>query len=222
MNNCATCRDDGGPCAKCGYRIGDIVTGKGWSGFNTPHLTSTTATATKSKSEVGPGMFNFKGCDHRAAQPAVVIDRKSHGKLYLYGAQGAKLADPHARLGHLDVVLDLAGLVKQRKTFIVDGPPKFKSLNREIGPAVVRFDWPDMTAPVHVPLHFWQALLYRLPQHTAIACIGGHGRTGTALAALLIASGMDPTLAIATVREKHCNKAIETQGQESYLKGLRA
>lgn len=221
-NGCRTCNDDGGPCAKCGHRVGQLQAGKGWSGFGG----STTGTQTQTHSSSGkqstflPGV-SFKGCDHRAAEAVITIDRGKSGKLFLYAAQGAKLADPQAKVGHLDVILDLAGMVKRRQRFIVEGPRKYLDLNHEICPDVVRFDWPDMTAPVHARLGFWQSLLHKLPPHTAIACIGGHGRTGTALAALLIASGMDATLAIATVRQHHCNKAIETAGQEAYLKGLR-
>lgn len=59
------------------------------------------------------------------------------------------------------------------------------------------------------------------PGITVFACVGGHGRTGTALAAMLIAAGMAPEDAIAYVRQKHCRSATETPGQTPYLLHLR-
>jgi protein-tyrosine phosphatase len=49
--------------------------------------------------------------------------------------------------------------------------------------------------------------------------MGGHGRTGTALASVLMASGKatDPDTAIELVRSKHCKRAIETYDQIDYL-----
>lgn len=81
---------------------------------------------------------------------------------------------------------------------------------------VLHLDWPDMGIPP-VTLDFWIRLWEMLPEHTVICCMGGHGRTGTALAALLIASGVTYYDAIDMVRKDHCKKAIETESQEKYL-----
>lgn len=47
-----------------------------------------------------------------------------------------------------------------------------------------------------------------------VGCIGGHGRTGTALASLAVIAGLTPNEAIENVRTLYCEKAIETDRQE--------
>jgi protein-tyrosine phosphatase len=57
---------------------------------------------------------------------------------------------------------------------------------------------------------------------TVCCCVGGHGRTGTALAALMLAT--DPQItakeSINNVRKLHCENAIESDVQEKYLAQL--
>lgn len=134
----------------------------------------------------------------------------------LYGAQGSKLNTPGA-LDHVDLVLDCAGMVKD--PFVDYATVKYRG---KLGPDLIRLRWPDMTAPVHVGIRFWQRLYAALPGQTVVCCVGSHGRTGTALACLLVASGMDPELAIKTIRDKHCPRAIETAEQEKYVRQLAA
>jgi hypothetical protein len=51
-----------------------------------------------------------------------------------------------------------------------------------------------------------------------IGCLGGHGRTGTLLAAIIAAvEGHDAGAAIRAVRERYCARAIETPAQERLL-----
>lgn len=52
-----------------------------------------------------------------------------------------------------------------------------------------------------------------------VGCMGGHGRTGTILAALAIISDdtMTPAQAIAWVRSVHCKQAIESEKQEWWI-----
>lgn len=153
-------------------------------------------------------------CDHLGQTPVLTL---SSGKL-LYAAQGAKLT----KVDHLDLIIDCAGYVPIPKPFVASRVRRFQSLNTLAAPDVVRLQWPDMTAPTHVGRRFWERLLAILPQHTCIACIGSHGRTGTALASLLVVDGMDPEKAIVEVRTKHCRRAIETPAQEAYVKALGA
>lgn len=84
-------------------------------------------------------------------------------------------------------------------------------------------DWQDGGTPP-VLATFWLALVKLCRQEEAplvIHCLGGHGRTGTALAALLIAvDGVVATEAIDRVRALHCDRAIETASQETYLEDL--
>ncbi len=55
-----------------------------------------------------------------------------------------------------------------------------------------------------------------------VACLGGHGRTGTFLACCAVVNGMTAGEAIAHVRDKYCDKAIETKKQEWYVHAMHA
>lgn len=51
-----------------------------------------------------------------------------------------------------------------------------------------------------------------------VGCIGGHGRTGTVIAAVVARLGIAPDNdAIAWVREHYCKKAVENKMQENFL-----
>ncbi|MEH0830426.1 MULTISPECIES: protein-tyrosine phosphatase family protein [unclassified Micromonospora] len=54
-----------------------------------------------------------------------------------------------------------------------------------------------------------------------VACRGGVGRTGTALAALAILDGLPPDRAVGWVRERYHPRAVETPWQRRWLRGLR-
>ena len=130
--------------------------------------------------------------------------------------------------GKWNLIIDLAGVVTVPNVtaFIASAAPKrFRFLDklvgkeRELPSEVLRLYWTDMGIPP-VGLNFWQALWHELPEKTVIACMGGHGRTGTCLASFMISQGIDYYSAVETVRTEHCHKAIETMGQERYLHEL--
>lgn len=50
-----------------------------------------------------------------------------------------------------------------------------------------------------------------------IGCHGSHGRTGTLLAGILVYLGATAKDAIKEVRTRHCDRAIETKGQEDLI-----
>jgi hypothetical protein len=60
----------------------------------------------------------------------------------------------------------------------------------------------------------------RAGRFVEVGCHAGHGRTGTALAALMILSGLDAETSMLRVWNGFCEQAIETQGQERYLFAL--
>jgi hypothetical protein len=59
-------------------------------------------------------------------------------------------------------------------------------------------------------------------QKIEVACLGGHGRTGTFLACCAVAVGMTPDEAITLVRKDYCWKAVETNRQEWYVEVIHA
>lgn len=174
-----------------------------------------------------------KSCVHDGQSPSFTLTRArkpgSRGPrgqwqqggsdtIHVYGARGSSL-NAGASLSHLDLLIDMSGSVKP-KAFAKRGSWGGRELNAVAFPQVLSLDWPDMTAPTWVGARFWLKLLSLLPSHVCISCVGSHGRTGTAMACLMVANGMSPERAIATVREKHCKHAIETQGQQAYIHAM--
>lgn len=94
----------------------------------------------------------------------------------------------------------------------------------------VAIDWSDMGAPPLEP-EFWVEF-HRLVKESnykkvLFFCFGGHGRTGTALASLLImcSKGQDNATMSALdaynlIRAKYCEEAIESKSQGEYLNAL--
>ncbi|NJC86310.1 protein-tyrosine phosphatase family protein [Planosporangium mesophilum] len=54
-------------------------------------------------------------------------------------------------------------------------------------------------------------------ERVEVACGGGRGRTGTALACLAVLDGAPATEAVAFVREHYDRRAVETPGQRRYV-----
>lgn len=57
----------------------------------------------------------------------------------------------------------------------------------------------------------------RAGRFVEVGCHAGHGRTGMALAALMILMGLEPDDALDRVWSTYCEFGVETQGQELYL-----
>lgn len=83
-------------------------------------------------------------------------------------------------------------------------------------------DWDDGKAVQLIP-QFWPDLLTKAKEagyeEMVVCCLGGHGRTGTALVSLALAAGLyiDPDTAIKEIRAKHCKKAVESYDQIDYI-----
>ncbi len=58
-------------------------------------------------------------------------------------------------------------------------------------------------------------------ERVEVACRGGVGRTGTALAALAILDGVPASEAVAWVRERYNPRAVETPWQRLWLRSVR-
>ena len=84
-----------------------------------------------------------------------------------------------------------------------------------------RLDWPDFGVPASV--HDLRAALVDLLDRARggevveVGCIGGHGRTGTALACLAVLTGTPTADAVAWVRAHYCDRAVETPEQEAFV-----
>lgn len=182
--------------------------------------TNTVASTVTTGSPYSSTTTSYKSCSHK-------------GDKVIFESQGKQLcASNNSSLdewsGKWQLIIDLAGVVSVPNTapFIsTAAPARFKELSkyvgkeRELPSEVLRLYWTDMGIPP-VGLAFWQSLWEQLPAKTVIACMGGHGRTGTCLASFMITNGVDYYSAVETVRTEHCHKAIETIGQERYLHEL--
>lgn len=87
-----------------------------------------------------------------------------------------------------------------------------------------RLRWPDFWVPLDRD-DALEALLEasaraRSGERVEVACRGGVGRTGTALAALAVLDGLTPTAAVTWVRERYHPRAVETPWQRRWLRQL--
>jgi hypothetical protein len=87
-------------------------------------------------------------------------------------------------------------------------------------------DWPDFSVPADAGA-LRVALLdlitrARRGEAVELGCLGGHGRTGTALACLAVLTGTPADEAVAWVRSAYCPKAVETDEQEAFVRSFSA
>jgi len=77
-------------------------------------------------------------------------------------------------------------------------------------------DWPDYSVPSFddvVKLVPWVMERIQAGSRVETGCLGGHGRTGTLLALLLVQQGVKPGTAMNRVWDKYCIEAIESAKQ---------
>jgi hypothetical protein len=84
--------------------------------------------------------------------------------------------------------------------------------------------WPDFGVPGDAGA-LRAALLQLLDRARAgdrveIGCLGGHGRTGTALACLAVLTGTPADQAVDWVRARYCPKAVETDAQRAFVESF--
>lgn len=81
--------------------------------------------------------------------------------------------------------------------------------------------WPDFWLPtdraaaIRALLETWRRAEH---ERVEVACGGGIGRTGTALAALAMIDGMNADDAIGLVRREYHPRAVETPWQRAWLR----
>jgi len=87
-----------------------------------------------------------------------------------------------------------------------------------------RIAWPDFWIPTDRDdaLEALREALDRARRGERVeaACLGGRGRTGTALAALAILDGLPASDAVSWVRARYHRHAVETPWQRSWLRRL--
>ena len=158
----------------------------------------------------GYGEFSLGYCGH---PPRCVLKNQDAGWRIYAGARG----DCIRSLGKFDLLLNLTGSpVLGRHLIPIAALAHWEQ--PQLLPEIV-LDWPDMGV-VNLPRAFWVELIAHLERERAsllVFCVGGHGRTGTAIASLMTVCGWDAADAIAWVRANFCTRAIETKEQEAYV-----
>jgi hypothetical protein len=84
-------------------------------------------------------------------------------------------------------------------------------------------DWADFGVPDPDELRAALEVVLaraRAGEVVEIGCLGGHGRTGTAVACLAVLVGTPADRAVAWVREVYCERAVETEEQETFVAGF--
>ena len=89
---------------------------------------------------------------------------------------------------------------------------------------ILLYPWEDWGLPEDPKLFTrvlnWLLTEIRRGRVVEIACMGGHGRTGTALACLLVLQGLTPTRAMRRVWSRYCEEAIESHTQMEFIRAF--
>ncbi len=154
-------------------------------------------------------------CDHEGDTPVFAI-----GEMSFFGAD-SKGAGKGA--WGKDAIIDCAGVApKGGSSFVESNVRKYRNLNTKPQRDHIRLHWQDYGTPP-VGRDFWTRLLALLPKkgQILVCCMGSHGRTGTAMACLMVASNLwTASEAIDYVRRNHCKEAVETNAQETYIESI--
>ncbi len=92
-------------------------------------------------------------------------------------------------------------------------PPKVEWENRWLR-------WPDFRLPADRRCArevLYEAWKRAATERVEVACGGGRGRTGTALACLAVIDGVPPAGAVAFIRRHYDRHAVETPWQKRYV-----
>jgi len=92
---------------------------------------------------------------------------------------------------------------------------------------IVRISWPDYDVP-ELDQQFWLDLIgvinfkWSAREITGVTacCVGGHGRTGTALAVLAGLTGACQSDPVAFIRKHYCKRVVESDSQVKYIEDM--
>lgn len=157
-----------------------------------------------------------KDC-HDSTKPAFVTSRG-------VSVYGASRYDAKGLM--FDYWIELTGSASPTIEVIGDFPLRSELLTCSGTPPTLVIDWDDGDA-APVTSNFWDILakaINRLKKNSTVmvSCMGGHGRTGTALA--ILASKLQacpPKMSpIEFIRENYCKSAVESLEQVEYIEEI--
>jgi|SRR3990167_6850564 len=162
---------------------------------------------------------------HEHQQQAVKVGSWSIHCTSLYSmyAEYTECAENKRKIPQLGVYLDTSW---SRKFTILRTPNTWfwdRTGDDHQYPAVI-IDWPDRDIiPVNLLARLANFCIdsIRRGKFVEIGCLGGHGRTGTLLAAIIaIAEHIPADQAIAAARTRYCSQAVESIKQEMLIHAL--
>jgi hypothetical protein len=201
------------------------------------NLLTTNKNSTQSKSSYQPsgsyhdsGSYSTGYSDYNSwgtsIEPTLVF--KAHG-IEFWGSSRENLRDVKD-MSKSDLIVNCSGTEFIIVPFVKMAPSWINLSGRVVGGVQahqVLLNWNDMSPPpVTVNIKFWEDIVAQSKDNgirRIFSCCGaGQGRTGTALAAFLLATGMydEPDDAVNYLRNRYSSKAVETDGQEIYLFNL--
>jgi hypothetical protein len=146
------------------------------------------------------------------------------GKAFIFAGSKAELRDDWAWNLMIRITDDLTPLAKPEVVAAnsVAQEELPAGLVKPAFPAVIDIMWDDFGVPF-LDKAWWQLLYETIKswperKDVVIHCLGGHGRTGTALAILAGLNG-DPD-PVKMLREVYCKKIVESQSQIAYIEKM--
>jgi hypothetical protein len=150
----------------------------------------------------------------------VLVFQTKHLRVYGGGASRGAYLIPHG------IVIDLAGGMVEDTIVTVKGF-SCPTLLENIKIRSIDIHWKDRSV-ISWPIAAWKGLLADLtaeaqkqkkPLDVLVACMGGHGRTGTALAIMAYWSNAIPKThnPVDWIRKNYCLEAVETARQKQYV-----
>jgi hypothetical protein len=178
-------------------------------------------------------------CEHTPSTKNPPIFEKDGIALYIADYAGARKS-----YQQFDVAIDGGGVLSvsgEHDLPYLYGDPFFKKLERHVNKSpykvegntrIIKVRWFDRAAPPLAP-GFWPDLLKLLRTlqkdkgetlNVLTICQGGHGRSGSAMASLMMCleESYTPLDALTHIRALHCPRAIESKEQHEYLNLLGA
>ena len=180
----------------------------------------TTSSQTTNRTTSGYGSY----CAHTPGNVPSAIFERPEGPLKLWVAN---MAGARATKDKFEFVIDAGDIVSlytgKYDSKLLDGDPELVAALNPYGVTIPRtrllkIDWDDRQAPDVIP-EFWAHLNELIYGDVMTCCVGGHGRSGTTFACLLLnnAPDYDALDAIIHLRACHCPRAIESIVQHEYI-----
>jgi len=209
------------------------ATGTG-AGTSASKTTGNKSTATKSHGTSTGNYHGSTGGSWYATSQKAKLAFEAYG-IEFWGAAKSKLDD--VKFSDGDLIINCTGYAWAPiapKPFTKTVPewmslPEIymKATNGGEKASQLLLDWPDFKEPPEdADIDFWLMILNQARENNVTriicCCQAGQGRTGTALSALLLATGAvdEPDIAIDYIRKVYNEKAIESVVQEEYLFNL--